>query len=424
MHALDSSSQISKALYGPGDQRKEIYALDQCGLEPKIIQQITQQADNVACMVNKLSLIKDPVLKKFTVRFPNDTLGQTMNLGEKELFHDQITLAFGTAFLAIDDCHAITAAHCVCKANSDDLDLVRIKKTRLVFGFRLQSSTQCKTEFKKKKVYKFQVVAHKFSRYPQKWADWALLRLKKAKDDGIPFKLNFAQVVKGAQVSMLGYPSGLPLKWTNNAKVVSSHLRDDPNYFESNIDAFGGNSGSPVLLEASGEVVGILCSGHVDYEDDHDYQGKGISRAIAHRVTPLEIQTKGYEKCQRFSAIEAIKDYINAQLNLFALSDGLNFQAVCQNESCSAFNRQAYIPKKLGVFNLGFEFHASRCLSCDKKNRKVSTIVLKNCIFSSRGIDGQEKSQIVTDEIVREETKQFTFSGWKCFQIDLKQLNN
>lgn len=424
MHALDSSRQISKALYGPGDQRKEIYGLDQYGLKPKLIQQIIQQADNVACMVNKHSLIKDPILKKFTVRFPNATLSQMMNLGEKELFQDQIRLGFGTAFLAIDDCHAITAAHCVCKKNSDELDLVRIKTTRLVFGFQLQSSTQCRTKFKKKKVYKFEVIAHKFSRPPQKWADWALLKLKKAKNDGIPFKLNFAQIVKGAQVSMLGYPSGLPLKWTNNAQVVPSSLGDDLNYFESNLDAFAGNSGSPVLLEATGEVVGILCSGNEDYENDDDYLGTGISRTIAHHVTPLEIQIHGYEKCQRLSAIQPVKDYINAQLNLFALSDGLNFQAACQNESCSAFNSQAYIPKKMGSFNLGFEFHTARCLSCGKKNRKVSTIVLKNCIFSSRGIDDQGKSRVVTDEVVREETKQFTFSGWKCFQIDLKQLNN
>ena len=63
---------------------------------------------------------------------------------------------------------------------------------------------------------------------------------------------------------MLGYPSVLPLKYTYNAKVVNdSNIK----YFEADLDAFGGNSGSAVFND-DGEVTGILVRGYSDFVFD------------------------------------------------------------------------------------------------------------------------------------------------------------
>ena len=64
-------------------------------------------------------------------------------------------------------------------------------------------------------------------------------------------------------IYMAGHPDGLPLKLTLDAKV--NYVDEDDNKFITNLDAFHGNSGSPVFND-SGEVVGMLLRGEKDYD--------------------------------------------------------------------------------------------------------------------------------------------------------------
>lgn len=64
-------------------------------------------------------------------------------------------------------------------------------------------------------------------------------------------------------VYMIGHPMGLPKKVAMNATVGEN---GNASYFYTSLDAFQGNSGSPVFLFGTNEVIGILVSGQKDYE--------------------------------------------------------------------------------------------------------------------------------------------------------------
>jgi hypothetical protein len=73
--------------------------------------------------------------------------------------------------------------------------------------------------------------------------------------DALPIAAREARV--GESLGMMGFPTGLPMKWTGNGRVTG---RAGPEAMRTNLDAFGGNSGSPVL-NGRGEVAGILVRG-------------------------------------------------------------------------------------------------------------------------------------------------------------------
>lgn len=92
--------------------------------------------------------------------------------------------------------------------------------------------------------------------------DYALIRLSKKTQGRAALKLNMKRPVKVNQdIFVMGYPSGLPLKHAGGARVFSTHKH----YFSTNLDTFGGNSGSPVFNEQTLEVEGILVRGDLDY---------------------------------------------------------------------------------------------------------------------------------------------------------------
>lgn len=63
-------------------------------------------------------------------------------------------------------------------------------------------------------------------------------------------------------VYMIGHPYGLPMKVAVNASVQ----RDDGYMFYTTLDAFQGNSGSPVFSLATQEVIGVLVAGEIDFQ--------------------------------------------------------------------------------------------------------------------------------------------------------------
>jgi hypothetical protein len=176
------------------------------------------------------------------------TLGKRFNLCSNEAFYQQPVVGFGTAFL-IDEETMLTAAHVF------DLpyqDLV------VVFGFDLKNPNgQYEQVFKSSDIYSIKTI-EQFSLD----LDVAKFKLDRAADR-IGLTVSTSQPLKeDIPVYMIGHPSGLPKKIALNAEITTC---TNPYYFFTSLDAFQGNSGSPVFNFETHELIGVLVSGNSDY---------------------------------------------------------------------------------------------------------------------------------------------------------------
>jgi hypothetical protein len=249
------SAQQRKSIYGDGDHRIDIYTAEQRRLtanaagDPSPLEAtFIEQAKAVGFLLHESLLRELPNGNYYTIP---EIYGSTNGLCENELFWKEPCLTpggIGTAFL-VGPQKAFTANHCV-PENIDPDSL------RLVFGYALFSATIPPTiSFRKEDVYKIEVVERNVNQ------DWVVLKLDHA-NPAPALKLGSGKPAKKAIVYALGYPSGLPLKISPGGKVETD-LKDYK--FLASVDAFGGNSGSPVLNAATHEVEGILVSGNDDF---------------------------------------------------------------------------------------------------------------------------------------------------------------
>jgi hypothetical protein len=110
--------------------------------------------------------------------------------------------------------------------------------------------------------------------------DFSLVRLDRPATGREPFRFELtAPPAKDARIVLFGHPSGLPLKFTSNAAILSDN---NTATFKSDLDAFEGNSGGPVVNESTGALLGVLTSGNIDYVD----KGRGCQE-VAENTSAL-----------------------------------------------------------------------------------------------------------------------------------------
>jgi hypothetical protein len=179
------------------------------------------------------------------------TLGQAQRLCPQERFFDQPIGAFCSGFLVGVDLIA-TAGHC---ANAGNVTTILF-----VFGFRMEDATTPVTRIPNTDIYRGKLVVGRAEQATG--PDWGLIRLDRPVTGRTILKVRrTARIGDIAPVSVIGHPSGLPVKFADGANV-----RDNtPSaFFVANLDTYGGNSGSPVF-DANGVVEGILVRGEADY---------------------------------------------------------------------------------------------------------------------------------------------------------------
>ncbi len=98
-------------------------------------------------------------------------------------------------------------------------------------------------------------------------ADWALVQLEHAILNHRPARIRRARrVAPGQAVHLIGYPLGLSVKIAAGTTVFESANQEfAAQIFEANVDAFPGNSGSPIFNSETHEVEGILSKIHAQH---------------------------------------------------------------------------------------------------------------------------------------------------------------
>ena len=104
--------------------------------------------------------------------------------------------------------------------------------------------------------------------------DFALIKLDRKVVGRKPLKLADKRVELGQKIFVMGHPSGLPLKYADGARVFET----EDVYFSTNLDTFGGNSGSPVFNAETFEVAGILVRGDTDYVMSFEDNGERCTK--------------------------------------------------------------------------------------------------------------------------------------------------
>lgn len=191
-----------------------------------------------------------------TAELRGKSLGEMFRLCEKERFYHQPFVANCSGFLVAPDI-IVSAGHCF---ESRD----KCTKHDWVFDYKVDHENQRNISVKARDVYKCKEVLDQ--KLTDK-LDYAIIRLDREVEGRTPLKIA-SELKVGTSVVMIGHPSGLPQKIADNAEVRSISETE----FKANVDAFQINSGSGVFNADTGEVVGILVRGKVDYRTNREWQ--------------------------------------------------------------------------------------------------------------------------------------------------------
>lgn len=164
-----------------------------------------------------------------------------------------------TGFLVGPDL-LVTAGHCaVNTGETRDEKEMYCSAYQWLFDYRAQADgTVNVDDVPADAHYKCKRIVYAVKDEAAPFRDYALIQLDREVKGRRPLPLSTGPLNGSGVYQMLGHPHGLPMKHSRHAWL----LKNDParQSFLTSLDAFEGNSGSPVLNE-KGEVVGILVGG-------------------------------------------------------------------------------------------------------------------------------------------------------------------
>ena len=271
------------------------------GQDDRVLTELEANATFIELARSTAAMVKDKLCTKNSdtgsISIKGTPLKDTFNkVCNDEKFADVITASVCSGFLVGKDL-LVTAGHCI-KSLSD------CENNSWIFDFRndLAKSNQ---EFvaNKNQVYKCtKILNRKLNKVSKN--DFALVKLDREVTNREPLKFRQSgQISVGTELVVIGHPSGLPSIISGGAIVRNNKSKW---FFQSNLDTFGGNSGSAVFNLETKEVEGILVRGETDYKrddknlckrvfqcDDDKCRGEDVTRItvipeLVEGMTPVE----------------------------------------------------------------------------------------------------------------------------------------
>lgn len=264
------AASIPKVIYGD-DDRKEVKNYPN--------KHIQKMAKSVAGRVSEFQLY--PSTSDGYTSFDQTSLEDRFNACPGERFIKQPALMSCTGFLVGEDL-LVTAGHCMKTKDHCEYN-------KWVFDY-----TADKTVLSNETIYgcKEIVARGEISLPIVGTTDYAIVKLDRKVTGRSPLKFRTKGRIKnGANVLLIGHPMGLPMKIADNARVKGSFGKT----FRTNLDAYGGNSGSPVLDAKTGLVEGILVQGARDFTGNDECSQSNYGRGhgeVVYKITRLKALQK------------------------------------------------------------------------------------------------------------------------------------
>ncbi|PCC73887.1 Trypsin-like peptidase domain-containing protein [Nannocystis exedens] len=145
----------------------------------------------------------------------------------------------------------VTASHCIAPQ--------QIASTVVTFAFGLESVQDGRVRIPADEVYELRAELVRCA--DDDPADWAIFELDREVVGRTIRPLATEPIAALRPVHIAGHPLGLPRKLAGNAVVRDNSAAD---HFKANLDAYGGNSGSPIFDAETHAIVGLLVSGQED----------------------------------------------------------------------------------------------------------------------------------------------------------------
>jgi len=165
----------------------------------------------------------------------------------------------------------VTAAHCVNAKNDPHGPAINCNDLAFIFDYKINANGRVPDQYDSDQVYFCEQVLDNNSFAD---ADWRVLKLDRhTRRTPLPILDRLPMNLKRFQVANVGHPLGLPLKAATNGRTRDRH---DDSFFIANIDAFEGNSGSPVVIQIENRpiVIGLLASGETDFVEHQNKKCK------------------------------------------------------------------------------------------------------------------------------------------------------
>lgn len=309
--ALASVSQVSSptVIYGD-DNRHDVYSYAD--------RKIVDLSKSTVALVSK-SKISRSALGISTL--PSRSYGVAGDLCKSERFYDQPEAAHCSGFLIAPN-KIVTAGHCI-------EDASECADTKFIFGYAMKDEKTPTLSFKDSEIVGCKKILGREKL--AKGIDFAVIELDRNVTDRAPLKLATNATLKTEdRMFVIGHPSGLPTKITDDAKVRSINLAGG--FFVANLDTYGGNSGSAVFNEKTLEVEGILVRG------ENDFIGNDAGKCI---ISNQIASNEG--RGEDVSLISRIHERGNILSDDQLLGGAPRFVWLTSDNTCNEFHGEDYI---------------------------------------------------------------------------------